>query len=70
MSQPRKFSDKIALLMQKQAEDAEAFENILREIQPLTTGNITEVKLINPFFLFLHRFKCNHSNFLYVNVLL
>ncbi len=45
MSNPRKFSDKIALLMQKQAEEAKAFENILREVKPLTTGSSFGVKL-------------------------
>ncbi len=52
MSQPRKFPDRIALLLQKQAEGAKAFENILREVKPLTAGNISEVKLMDLLFFF------------------
>lgn len=37
MANPRKFSEKIALHTQKQAEETAAFEQILREVQTVTT---------------------------------
>lgn len=42
MANPRKFSDKIALHTQKQAEETAAFEAILREVSATTkVGTIT-----------------------------
>lgn len=37
MANPRKFSEKIALHNQKQAEETAEFEKIMREVQGVTT---------------------------------
>lgn len=37
MANPRKFSEKIALLNQKQAEETAAFEAIMREVSDVTS---------------------------------
>lgn len=37
MANPRKFSEKIALLQQKQAEETAAFEKIMREVSDATS---------------------------------
>lgn len=51
MANPRKFSEKIALLTQKQAEDTAAFEKIMREVSDATSK-------VRDFFVFLERFSC------------
>lgn len=38
MANPRKFSEKIALHTQKQAEETAAFEQILRDVQSVTAS--------------------------------
>lgn len=44
MANPRKFSEKIALHNQKQAEETAEFEKIMREVQGVTTTKVsTEV---------------------------
>lgn len=43
MANPRKFSEKIALLNQKQAEETAAFEAIMREVSDVTS----RVRMIN-----------------------
>lgn len=45
MANPRKFSEKIALHNQKQAEETAAFEEIMREVM-----GATRVCLLAPFF--------------------
>lgn len=41
MANPRKFSEKIALHTQKQAEETAAFEQILRDVQAATQNTAT-----------------------------
>lgn len=47
MANPRKFSEKIALHTQKQAEETAAFEAILQEVNSATRVNGLNWKLIN-----------------------
>lgn len=48
MATPRKFSEKIALHTQKQAEETAAFEKIMREVSD-ATSKVSNYKL-NSFF--------------------
>lgn len=57
MANPRKFSEKIALHTQKQAEETAAFEKIMREVSDATkVSEYTTFKMIgrieNVFFYF------------------
>ena len=40
-SNPRKFSEKIALLNQKQAEETAAFEQIMKEVESAKTPKVS-----------------------------
>lgn len=48
MANPRKFSEKIALHNQKQAEETAAFEQIMREVIGATRVSIVGMKGGNP----------------------
>ena len=50
MANPRKFSEKIALHTQKQAEETAAFEAIIREVSATTRVEIAQCQLnVEPF---------------------
>lgn len=52
MANPRKFSEKIALHTQKQAEETAAFEKIMREVSDATKVNgISEFSYKNLIFI-------------------
>lgn len=53
MANPRKFSEKIALHNQKQAEETAAFEEIMREVMGATRNRVclTQKKFFNFFFV-------------------
>lgn len=57
MANPRKFSEKIALHNQKQAEETAAFEKIMREVSDVTTkvSNILISVFIYQSALFLYK---------------
>lgn len=54
-SQPRKFSEKIALHNQKQAEGDAAFQQIMREVTDVTSNVSVRKYLTNTFYTHIDR---------------
>lgn len=56
MANPRKFSEKIALHNQKQAEETADFEKIMREVQNVKDGTsrVSTTSFIGVFVIFRH----------------
>lgn len=74
MANPRKFSEKIALHNQKQAEETAAFEKIMREVSDATSKVrnvflffwnlfLFKMRSINKCFRLIIGFQCQFYNF-------
>lgn len=55
MANPRKFSEKIALHTQKQAEETAAFEKIMREV-----SDATKVTYLHLHIFYMHDYLVNN----------
>lgn len=71
MANPRKFSEKIALHNQKQAEETAAFEKIMREVSVATTVPTVKVgcqyTILSLFLILPDMTFCLLCSFVYVN---
>lgn len=72
MANPRKFSEKIALHNQKQAEETAAFEKIMREVSDATTVKVCwhDESIYNDSLILFLSLTSNHPSLTSINVTL